>query len=367
MMTLLECINKGVNKITPYKQGKPISEIARELGLNLGHVIKIASNESLLGVSPLALEAIKNSAETMYLYPDASAYYLKRRLSEKFNILPEQLIIGNGSNEVLEFIAHCFLSKDSSMVMSKHAFIIYKILGIMFESEVIEVPMKEGLIHDLNAILAAIKENTRVIYICNPNNPTGSMIENSEIINFMKKVPDNILMVFDEAYAEICQKPMPDTMSYIREGRNVIVLRSFSKAYGLAGLRVGYGITTLELAKALNKSRQPFNCNRMAQIAATAAMDDHNFIQRSIKLYKQGINQLTSACQELNIEYIEPYANFILMKVGNGAEIFQKLQKKGIIVKPMAAYMLPEWIRVSVSTKKNNGKFISSLTEICSE
>ncbi len=256
-MSLLEYINKGVDKIIPYEAGRPIAEVAREFGLNLDHIVKIASNEAPLGVSPLAKEAMTNAIDQMNLYPDCGAFYLKNKLSKKFNVLPEQLVIGNGSNEVLEFIAHCFLSKNSSMVMSKHAFIIYKLLGVMSESEVIEVKMKEHLTHDLDAMLSAIKENTRVIYICNPNNPTGSMVNNSEIAQFMSKVPDNILIVFDEAYAEICQDEMPNTLSYVHSGRNVIVLRSFSKAYGLAGLRVGYGITTPELAKVLNKPRQP--------------------------------------------------------------------------------------------------------------
>ena len=363
-MALLEYINKGVDKIIPYEPGRPIVEVAREFGLNLDHVIKIASNESPLGVSPLALEAIKNSAGKMNLYPDGGAFYLKNKLSERFNILPEQLIVGNGSNEVLEFIAHCFLSRNTSMIMSKHAFVIYKLLGVMSESEVIEVPMKEKLTHDLDAMLAAVKDNTRIIYICNPNNPTGSMVDDDDITRFMNKVPDDILVVFDEAYAEICQRKMPDTLSYVHEGRNVIVLRSFSKAYGLAGLRVGYGITTPELAKAFNKPRQPFNCNGMAQIAATAALDDHNFILKTKELYKQGIAQIISACKKFKLEYIHPYANFILIKVGNGAEIFQKLQKEGVIVRPMAAYMLPGWIRVSIGTKKDNDKFISTLREI---
>ena len=362
-MALLEYINNGINKVTPYEPGKPIEEVAREFGLKLDDVVKIASNECPLGVSPLALKAIKNAAEEMFLYPDAGAYFLKKKLSEKLNVSPEQLIIGNGSNEILEFISHCFLSKETSIVVSKHAFIIYKLLGIMFESEVIEVPMKKKLTHDLDAMLSAIKTNTRVIYICNPNNPTGSMVEDSEIVEFMKKVPENILVVFDEAYAGICQRQMPDTLSYVREGRNAIVLRSFSKSYGLAGLRVGYGITTPELAKVLNKPRQPFNCNRMAQIAATAALDDVGFIKKSKEVYKQGIEQIIKACDELNLEYIHPYANFILIKVGNGAEIFQKLQKVGVIVRPMGSYMLPEWIRVSIAIKQDNDKFISELTK----
>ncbi len=363
-MALLEYINKSVDKIIPYEPGRPIAEVAREFGLNLDHIVKIASNESPLGVSPLAMKAMRDSLEKMNLYPDGGAFYLKNKLSKKYHILPEQLIVGNGSNEILEFIAHCFLSKDTSMIMSKHAFVIYKLLGIMSGSEVIEVPMKEKLTHDLDAMLDAIKDNTRVIYICNPNNPTGSMVYNNDIVKFMNKVPDDILIVFDEAYAEICQGEMPDSLSYVHEGRNVIVLRSFSKAYGLAGLRVGYGISTPELAKVLNKPRQPFNCNKMAQIAATAALDDYDFILKTKELYKNGIVQIISACKKFNLDYIHPYANFILIKVGNGAEVFQKLQKRGVIVRPMAAYMLPEWIRVSIGTKKDNDKFISTLTEI---
>ena len=363
-MALLEYINEGVDKIIPYEPGRPIAEVAREFGLNLDHIVKIASNESPMGVSPLAMEAIRKSIKEMSLYPDGGAYYLKQKLAAKYNILPEELVIGNGSNELLEFIAHCFLSKNTSMVMSKHAFIIYKLLGVMFESEVIEVPMKKGLVHDLDGILNAIKDNTRVVFICNPNNPTGSMVYENEITKFMKNVPDNVLIVFDEAYAEICQKKMPNTLSYVHEGKNVIVLRSFSKAYGLAGLRVGYGISTPEIAKALNKPRQPFNCNRMAQIAATAALDDDEFLLKTRELYRRGIWQLTNACKRMKLEFIQPTANFILIKMGNGAEVFHKLQQKGIIVRPMAAYMLPEWIRVSIGTQKDNDKFISALEQV---
>lgn len=363
-MSLLDYINDGVNSIIPYEPGRPISEVAREFGLNLDHIVKIASNECPLGVSPLALEAINKCASQMNSYPDGGAYYLKKKLAEKYNILQEQLVVGNGSNEVLEFIAHCFLSGTTSIVMSEHAFIIYKLLAVMSESKVIEVPMKYHLTHDLDAMLASIRKDTRVVFICNPNNPTGSIVKNIEIVNFMKKVPDNVLVVFDEAYAEICQKEMPDTLSYVHQGRNVIVLRSFSKAYGLAGLRVGYGITTPELAKALNKPRQPFNCNKMAQTAATAALDDDDFIRRNKELYHKGIHYLTQYCKKLNLEYVQPHANFILIKVGNGAEIFQKLQKKGIIVRPMAAYKLPEWIRVSIGTHKQNHKFVTALKEV---
>ncbi len=363
-MALLEYINKGVDKIIPYEPGRPITEVAREFGLNLDHIVKIASNESPMGVSPIAMEAMKKSISEMSLYPDGGAYYLKKKLAAKFNILPEELVIGNGSNEILEFIAHCFLSKDTSVVMSKHAFIIYKLLGVMSESEVIEVPMKKGLVHDLDGMLNAIKDNTRVVFICNPNNPTGSMLHENEIAKFMKHVPDDVLIVFDEAYAEICQKEMPNTLSYVHEGKNVIVLRSFSKAYGLAGLRVGYGMSTPEIAKALNKPRQPFNCNRMAQIAATAALDDNEFILKTRELYRKGIRQLTTACRKMKLEFIQPTANFILIKVGNGAEVFQKLQQKGVIVRPMAAYMLSEWIRVSIGTRKDNDKFITVLEEI---
>ena len=363
-MALLDYINKDIDKITPYSTGKRIDEVARELGLNPVHFVKLASNECPLGPSPKAVEAIKKFAAEVHRYPDGSAFLLKNKLAEHLSVTPDQLIIGTGSNEIIEFIGHCFMNKNNSTVISKHSFAIYKILAIMFGSEYIEVPMNK-FTHDLEAILKNIKEDTRVIFICNPNNPTSTIVSENEIDNFMNRVPDDILVVFDEAYKEITQGQLPDTLKYVNKGKNVIVLRSFSKSYGLAGLRIGYGISSPEIIHALNKSRQPFNVNLLAQIAALHALDDQEFIEKSKETYRLGIEQITKACDSMNIEYEQPHANFIFIKVGGDEQkIYSKLLNKGVIVRPLNGYNLPGYIRVSIGTKKENEKFIKSLKEV---
>jgi histidinol-phosphate aminotransferase len=362
-MSLLDYINDTVNSVKCYVPGKPTEDVAREFNLNLNDIVKLASNESPLGVSPLALEAIKKSAGDMHIYPDGESLKLRNKLSVFLNVQMEQIIIGDGAEEIIRFISHCFLSPETSIVTSMHTFPIYKIAANMFGSEVIEVPMK-GLTHDLKRMLDSIKENTRVVYICNPNNPTGSMVENDEIISFMNKVPEDVLVVFDEAYGDIAQKKIMDTLSYTRDGRNVLVLRTFSKAYGLAGLRVGYGVTTPKIKEVLNKARLVFNCNRMAQTAAVAALDDHEYIEKSKEVYKKGIKQIKEACDKLHLEYEEPYANFILINVGDGAKVFELLQREGVITRPMGGCQLPEWIRVTIGTYQENCKFIEALQKI---
>ncbi|HJO95775.1 MAG TPA: histidinol-phosphate transaminase [Victivallales bacterium] len=363
-MALLDYLNKDVDKIIPYNTGKRINEVARELGLNPESFVKLASNECPLGPSPKAVEAIKKFASNVHRYPDGSAYLLKNKLAEHLSVTPDQLIIGTGSNEIIEFIGHCFINENNSIVMSKHAFAIYKILSIMFGAEYVEVPMN-GFTHDLEAILDNIKNNTRVIFICNPNNPTSTIVREKEIDNFIARVPDDILIVFDEAYKEITQEQLPDTIKYVRNGKNVIVLRSFSKSYGLAGLRIGYGISTPEIIHSLNKSRQPFNVNLLAQMAALHALDDQEFVAKSKEVYRKGIELITKACDDMNIEYEPPYANFILIKVcGNEQEIYTKLLNKGVIVRPLKGYLLPGYIRVSIGTENENKKFIKALKEV---
>ena len=362
-MSVVKYLNPHLTKITPYQPGRPIEDVARELNMNPGDIVKIASNECPLGPSPKAAKAMKNAIKEMHLYPDGGAYYLRKKISEYYELPPENFIFGNGSNELLIFIAQCFLHPGVSAVMSAHAFAIYKIAAKMFGADAIEFPMC-GLTHDLNAISKGIPENTRVIFICNPNNPTGSMVNERQIDAFMKKVPDDVLVVFDEAYAEVCLKKMPDTIRYVKEGRDVIVLRSFSKAYGLAGLRIGYGIAKPEIIQALEKPRQPFNVNRMAQIAAAAALDDKAFVKKSLRNYKKGAELVCDFCKAMGLTFEPPTANFMLIKVGNGAKAFQELEKRGVIVRPMAPYMLPEWIRVTFGTEAENGKFIREMTEV---
>ncbi len=361
-MSVVKHVNPHVMKVSPYQPGRPIEEVAREYGIEPEDIIKLASNESPLGPSPKAIRAMKKAIFQMHLYPDGGAYYLRKRISEHYGLPGDHFIFGCGSNEVLEFIGHCFLYPGVSAVMSEKAFVIYKILCGMFGAEAIEAPMK-GLTHNLRAMRKAIRKDTRVVFVCNPNNPTGTMVREKEVRKFMEKVPDDVLVVFDEAYAEITYKKMPDTLSYVREKRNVIVLRSFSKAYGLAGLRVGYGIAKPEIIHVLEKPRQPFNLNAMAQIAATAALDDESFVRRSRRTYKRGAQMIMRACSEMKLQFEPPVANFILINVGDGQKIFTKLQKKGVIVRPMGQYGLPEWIRVSIGTEPENIRFLSSLKE----
>ncbi len=357
-------LNKYVNKINPYQPGRPIEEVARELNLDVNNIAKLASNECPLGPSPKAIEAMKKYANEMHLYPDGGAYYLRKKLSEKYNLDSSNFILGNGSNEILEFIGHCLIEQGVSVVASKHSFIVYKLITNMFGGEFIETDMTENLTHDLDAMFAAIKEDTRIVFICNPNNPTGSMIDNDALYNFVEKVPDDILIVFDEAYAEIAMQEMPNTLKYVREKKNVIILRTFSKAYGLAGLRIGYGIAKPEIIEFLNKPRQPFNVNSMAQKAAISALDDDKFLEECCKVYKNGAKQIIEFCNKNSLEFINPTANFILIKVGNGVDIFEKLENQSVIVRPMIPYQLPEWVRISFGTNEENQKFIDEFQGI---
>ncbi len=365
-MALSNYINPHVAKVNPYQPGRPIEEVAREMNIDPATIAKLASNECPLGPSPKAIEAIRAAASEMHLYPDGGAYYLRHKLAEKLDVAPDQLVFGNGSNELILFIAECLLYPGSAAVASKYAFVIYKIITGMYGGDFVEVPMN-GLTHDLDAFAANMPENTRVVFICNPNNPTSTLLGQAVIDKFMDSVPDDVLVVFDEAYNEICLGEMPDTMKYVREGRNAIVLRTFSKAYGLAGLRIGYGITTPEIAAMIEKPRQPFNVNRMAQIAATAAIDDDEFVKQSIEVYRNSARAIMDYCDKTGLEYEKPYANFILIKVGEGAKVFTELQKRGVIVRPMAGYQLPEWIRISFGTAAETAKLIGAFDAVMKE
>ena len=270
-MKVLDKVNQDVNSIKPYQPGRPIEEVARELGLDPEGIIKLASNESALGVAPSALKAIEKFASEAHRYPDGGAFELRQKICKRFEIEPGEVIFGSGSNEILVFLSMTLMGKGKSVVASEKAFVIYKILSKMTGTDFIEVPMK-GLTHDLDAMADAVREDTSIVFVCNPNNPTGSMVEEAEIDGFMERIPEDVLVVFDEAYAEICLGNMPNTLKYFRQGRAAIVLRTFSKAYGLAGLRVGYGIGPQPLIQALEKPRQPFNTTLVGQMAAAAAL-----------------------------------------------------------------------------------------------
>ena len=357
-------LNKDVASIVPYEPGRPIEEVAREMGMTPESISKLASNENPLGPSPLALEAMKVHARDMYLYPDGGAYYLRTKLAETFGVNMKQVVLGNGSNEILEFIGHCFMGKGRSIVMSAHAFVIYKLIARMFNAEVKEIPTQERLDHDLESMAAAIDNTTCAVFVCNPNNPTGTLVRQAEVEAFLAKVPEHVLVVFDEAYAEIALGPMPDTLNIVKSRPNCIMLRTFSKAYGLAGLRIGYGIGSEAIVESLQKARQPFNANRMAQEAALAALDDASFLRDSRAHFEASKEFLEGACEEMGIEYVPTYANFLLIKVGAGAEVTKKLTEKGVIVRPMAGYGLPQYIRVSFGRQEENKRLVRELRAV---
>lgn len=363
-MKVLKHLNPNLETLVPYEPGKPIEDVAREMGLNPDEIVKLASNESALGVAPKAIRAIKNSAKEMFLYPDGGGYALRNRIAGDFGVEREQVILGNGSNEILEFIGHTFMGLGKNIVVSEYSFIVYRLLAKMFGTEVIEVPTKKEFTHNLNAMAKAITPETSVVFVTNPNNPTGSMVKESEIKKFMEQIPEDVLVVFDEAYAEICLRPMADTMQFVFENRACMILRTFSKAYGLAGLRIGYGIGPKAVVEALQKPRQPFNTNRIAQIAALAALDDQGFVRRSRSLYRKGKALIEKFCEEKGIEYVPATANFILIKTGNGREISNQLQSKGVIVRPMDGYGLPEWIRITFGKEEQNEKFVEVLSTL---
>lgn len=363
-MEVLKHVNPALAELVPYEPGRPIEEVAREMGLNPDEIIKLASNESALGPSPKAVRAMKQAISEMHLYPDGGSYELRSRLADLYDVTREQVITGNGSNELLEFIGHCFMRPGKSVVASQYSFVVYKLMAKMFGADFIEVPAKSGLRHDLTAMAKAIRPDTSVVFVTNPNNPTGTLATQREIDRFMAKVPEDVLVVFDEAYAEIAMGGMPDTAKFVKAGRACIVLRTFSKAYGLAGLRIGYGFGPQPLIESLQKPRQPFNTNRLAQIAACAALEDTNFVSKCRNIYRKGKKQVEAYCEEKGLEYVPAHANFILIKTGEGRALSAKLQAKGVIVRPMDGYGLAEWIRVTFGTLEQNQKFCEVLTSL---
>ena len=364
-MTFEELAKPGVADLAVYEPGRPIDEVARELGFaDMSEITKLASNENALGPSPLALQAIAENASRMHLYPDGGAFYLKQALSEKLGLRPEQLIIGNGSNELLEFIGHVFMAPAAGIVMAEQAFIVYRLIAAMFGVPVVSVPM-QNFTHDLDAMLAAITPQTRVVFVANPNNPTGTVVDNDSISRFMDKVPDDVIVCFDEAYVELLPpEKQPPTLDFVRQGRNVIVLRTFSKTYGLAGLRVGYAAAPPDCIALLNRVRQPFNVNAMALAAARAALDDDEHVAATRRMVAGGLEQFYSAFAELELEYVPSYANFVLVKTGNGRELFERLKRLGVITRPMDGYGLPEWLRITIGTADENSRCINALRQL---
>lgn len=362
VMNIKDLARKNVLEIEPYKPGKPISEVARELGLK--QVIKMASNESPLGPSSRAQQAIRKNIKELSLYPEGSGTILREAVARYWRVKPENIILGNGSNEIIELILHAFLNEGEEVITCRPSFLVYFLSAKVFNAKIIEVPLKYYT-YDLDAIADRITPKTKVIFIANPNNPTGTMVDKDAVERFMQRVPERIVVAFDEAYGEFTNpKLFPKTINYVRGGRPVIMLRTFSKIYGLAGLRIGYGLADSSIVELLNKVRQPFNVNTLAQVAATAALEDEDYRHRMISLVKEGRQYLYKEFYKLGLFYVPSEANFILVKVGNGQKVFQALLRKGIIVRPMDEYDLPEFIRVTVGTMPQNRKFMHTLKEV---
>ncbi len=355
---------KYISDIKHYEPGKPIKELEREYGIK--NIIKLASNENPLGTSKKAIRAIKRALSDINLYPEGSCHYLLEKLSNTLKIDKEKIICGNGSNEIIELLARGFLSEGDEVISSEKTFLVYPILTQACGTAYKEVPMTTDYRFDFEGILRAITPKTKIIFIVNPNNPTGTYLNAAEIEGFIAKVPKNILICIDEAYVDFANAPdFPKSLQYITDQNpNVVLLRTFSKAYGLAGLRIGYGVASKEIVGYLHKVRQPFNVNSLAQTAAVAAIDDAFFLWRAKRVTIVGREFFYKQFKKMGLEYLPSQANFVLVNMKrNGREIYQALLKQGMIVRPMNAYNLPNWLRVTIGKRGQNVRFIKLLKE----
>jgi histidinol-phosphate aminotransferase len=353
-----------VQKIRTYKPGKPIEEIMLEFNLE-GEIIKLASNENPLGTSPLALRAMKESLSESFLYPDDNCFYLRKKLAENLSFEQENLIVGNGSVEILPLITLAYLGPNHSAIVSQGSFIWYKIAVKIADGELIEVPQKDYR-HDLKAMLKAIQSNTKLIFIDNPINPTGTIVTKDELDKFFSQIPENILVVLDEAYYEyIDNTDYPDSSKYFHEGKNIVIMRTFSKIYGLAGARLGYGIANGEIISNLMKLRISFNVNRISQHAGIAALDDHEHVRKGREINEAGKSFLYDAYKKLGLMYVPTYGNFIFVDFNKDSQIvFDALLKNGIITRTIKEYGFPNALRITIGTEEQNRRLIKTLRKI---
>ena len=352
-----------IRAISPYIPGKPISDLAREFGLDEATIIKLASNENPLGPSPKALAAIARAAAELTRYPDGAGCDLKAALAARFHVGPDRIVLGNGSNDILELVAHTFLRPGLSAVFAQHSFAVYPLATQATGATCIEVPARDYG-HDLDAMRDAVREDTRVVWLANPNNPTGTWIPAAEVRAFIAALPADVLVVLDEAYNEYLPPDRKcDTAAWLPEFPNLVISRTFSKAYGLAALRVGYGLMDAGIAAMLNRIRQPFNVNSLAQAAAIAALADEQYVAESCAANARGMRQLEAGFDKLGLEYIRSFGNFIAVKVGDAARVNLALLKKGVIVRPIANYGMPQFVRVTIGTEAENARFLAALAE----
>jgi len=353
-----------VRAIAPYQAGKPIEELARDHGLQPARIVKLASNENPLGMPESARRAVEAALPELGRYPDSNGFELKAALSRRLGVPAEWITLGNGSNDILEAAAAVMLAPGRSCVYAQHSFAVYPLATMARGARSIVVPARDYG-HDLDAMLAAIEAQTRLVFIANPNNPTGTFVAADALAAFLARVPATVVVVLDEAYNEYLPPALRHpSIDWVRRFPNLLVSRSFSKAYGLAGLRMGYGVAQPELTDLLNRVRQPFNTNSLAQAAAIAALADEGFVARSVEVNRQGMAQLTAAFDRLGLRYLPSFGNFVLAQVGDGSAVYQGLLRRGVIVRPVANYGLPQWLRVTIGLKEENDRFIAALREV---
>ena len=363
-MKYTELANVGVLQQPVYDPGKPIEAVAREHGLDVAGISKLASNENPFGPSPKAIEAVRNMLSRLQLYPDGNCYELRRAIAAERGISEEAILVGNGSNEIIELLSHVFLKPGVEVVMGAQAFIVYKLMTLLFGATPVEVPM-QGFAHDVAAMRAAVTDRTRLLFLASPNNPTGATSSASELLELAESLPPHVIFCLDEAYAEYLEQ-VPDLRAAILAGRKIICLRTFSKMYGLGGLRVGYGYGDPELIALLQRVRQPFNVNSVAQAAALAALGDRAFVDRCRRQNEAGRRILCEGLSELGIETFGGQANFVLSKVGNGSQFFDKLQARGLIVRPLAGYGMPEHVRITIGRPEENERLLDQVRDLLS-
>ncbi|CAF0691974.1 histidinol-phosphate transaminase [Candidatus Methylacidithermus pantelleriae] len=364
-MDLKEQIQRLANpyllELVPYEPGRPIEEVARELGLTPTQIIKLASNENPLGPSPKALAAIKSVLPQIHRYPDGSGYRLIRKLSDHLQVESRHIVLGNGSNEIIELLFHTFVRPGvHEILISRYSFLVYRLMAQLFGVR-FRIVEEENFVVRPRAFLQAVGPATRLIFLANPNNPTGTRVPTAELEELVSGVPDHVIVVVDEAYYEFLEDP-PPSIRWVLEGKSLVLLRTFSKAHGLAGLRIGYGIAPVPICELLQRARQPFNVNMLAQVAAEAALEDREHIQRTRDIVRTGLRDLQASLAKLGLSYVPSSANFLLIKVGQGTEVFRRLLPLGIIVRSMESYGLPEWIRVSIGLPEEMKRFVEALT-----
>ena len=361
--------NSWIASQKPYQPGRALGGVARELGLgSIDGIVKLASNENALGPSPKAMEAMRKAIPQMHLYPDGGSFYLRQAIAKKYGISDDMTMLGCGCNEHAVLLAHAFMDKGDNWVVSERSFVVYKLVASLYHCQCIEAPMK-GMTHDLDAMLAAITPKTKAVVVGNPNNPTGTMVGQAEIDRFMEQVPAKVVTVFDEAYMELVDpQNQVDTLKHVKAGKKpVVTLRTFSKAYGLAGLRVGYAMAQPDAIDLLNKVRQAFNVNAMAQAAAVAALGDDAHLNATRKMLVEGRAQLMDGMRKLGLDPVESVTNFILFPFAQAGALTAGLTKRKVIVRPMAGFGLPNHIRVSVGTAKENEQFLGALKDALAE